>query len=126
MSRKENRGIIDAYQKMLNDGTAFKEVDLTMHSEPDMGLATGAVSDSPLGDRVNENDRDSNIVEDDGYGEFDSIMEQRMNKLRNKAGVGGRSSGSGGNSEIISLKKRVKKLEEAIMLVMETQTKLIG
>ena len=124
MSKKDNRKMISAYEKMLQDGTAFKEVDLTMHSEPSMVDAGGSAM---LGEPINENDKDSNIVEDDGYGEFDSIMEQKMSNLRQKAGnrTGGTRGTHNSNSEIMSLKKRVKRLEEALVLVMETQTTLI-
>ena len=133
MSSQENKGIISAYQKMLEDGTAFKEVDLTMHDRPDMSVATGnkqdapiGISENPLGDVVNEHEDNVN-----NYTEFDSAMEQRINSLRNKMDGGGvrKTGGTIAKSpqqEIISLKKRVKKLEEALMLVMETHEKLLG
>jgi hypothetical protein len=127
MSKQENRKMISAYEKMLVDGTAFKEVDLTMHTQPDAADIEGMGASSPLGEHEPINENDNNIVEDDGYGEFDSIMEQKMNKLRQKAGRGGTSTGGGGNpsKELMGLKKRVAKLEEAMILIMETQTTLI-
>lgn len=128
MSKEENRGMINAYEKMLKDGTAFKKVDMTMHTEPDIAVAAGERKESieltrnPLGERVDE-------MDDGSYTEFDSMMEQRINSLRNKMG-GARSGGVSGNKstqqEILSLKKRVKQLEEALMLVMETHEKLLG
>lgn len=126
MSKQENRKMISAYENMLKDGTAFKEVDLTMHTQPDMADAQG-MGASPLGEHEPINENDNNIVEDDGYGEFDSIMEQKMSNLRQKAGKGGGTRGTGGNpsKELTVLKKRVAKLEEAMILIMETQTTLI-
>ena len=121
MSREDNRSMINAYEKMLQDGSAFREIDTTMHTNPSVSEASGTISDNPLGDRVDNNN--DNIVPDE-YAEFDTVMEQRMNNLRQKAGMGGGNSG-GGSNEIQSLKNRIKKLEEAITLVMETQTKLI-
>lgn len=121
MSRDDNRKMISAYEKMLQDGTAFKEIDTSMVTEPDMAVATGALNDNPLGDPINDsinNRRSSNIVEDDGYGEFDSIMEKKMHELR----MSGKKHSS---NEFVSLKKRVKRLEEAMTLVMDSQTKLI-
>lgn len=119
MSREENRKMISAYEKMLQDGTAFKKVDTSMLSEPDLAVATGQINDSPLGDPIAANRSPSSpIVEDDGYGQFDSLMEKRMHELR-------ASGNKHSNNEFLNLKKRVKRLEEAITLVMETQTKLI-
>jgi hypothetical protein len=136
MSKEKNRNIINAYEQMLKDVSAFKEVDLTMHTEPDLGEATGArggepipqISDNPMGQPINEYEEDSG-----NYSEFDSVMEQRMNSLRNK--MQGKKGGTRGNSggtvtisqkEFISLKTRVKRLEEALTLVMETHEQLLG
>lgn len=128
MSREDNRKYMNAYEKMLKDGSAFKQIDMQMSESPSVGdLERG--DSAPLGNKVNERRNDNQIVDDnDGdYSEFDSVMEQRMNKLRNKAGMSKNiSSGGGINKEIQILKSKVKKLEEALMLVMETQTKLIG
>jgi len=124
MSKEDNRKMISAYEKMLADGTAFREVDLTMHDQPDVGQASGAINESPLGDQVPNKDTTVDSSPDDGYGEFDSVMEQRMDALRRKA-----SGSSGGKNPpqngISGLRKRIEKLEEALLLVMETQTKLI-
>lgn len=120
MSRDDNRKMISAYEKMLQDGTAFKEVDTSMVTEPDLSVATGKINDNPLGDPINDsiNNRGSNIIEDNGYGEFDSLMEKKMHELR----MSGKKHSS---NEFINLKKRVKRLEEAMTLVMDSQTKLI-
>lgn len=122
--------MISAYEQMLKDGTAFKEVDLTMHTQPDVSEATGArgepintqISDNPMGQPLNDDGDDA------PYSEFDSVMEQRMNSLRSKirGKSGGTSTSPNQNREITSLKKRVARLEEALSLVMETHEKLLG
>ena len=132
MSKEENRKMISAYEQMLQDGTAFKQVDMTMHTEPDISEASGArggdpipqISNNPMGQPVG----DDNIVEDDSYSQFDSVMEQRMASLRNKVrgNSGGTVTSPNQNKEIASLKKRVARLEEALALVMETHEKLLG
>ena len=132
MSVEEVKNIRSAYEKMLEDGTAYKEVDMTMHNEPDMEVVTGkkdeitaqpALTENPLGEVVDEhNDNDND------YTEFDSVMEQRINSLRNKMQSGGvrKTPRPPKNNEIASLKNRVKKLEEAMMLIMETHERLLG
>lgn len=136
MSKKENRAMISAYEQMLKDGSAFQQVDMTMHTTPDVAEATGTrggepintqISDNPMGQPLDEQyDDGGGYRNNDQYTEFDSVMEQRMNSLRNK--VRGKSSASSPNQnkEIASLKKRVARLEEALTLVMETHEKLLG
>ena len=76
MSKEENRKMISAYEQMLKDGTAFKEVDLTMHTQPDVSEATGArgepintqISDNPMGQPLNDDGDDA------PYSEFDSVI----------------------------------------------------
>lgn len=135
-SKAENRKMISAYEKMLKDGTAFKEVDMTMHTEPSVAMAEGG-----LGERVNEQDigtrdvrpavdEESFIDENTDFSAHDDFMQQRIDSLRRKMGKtnesGTRGNPSNTNKEIISLKKRVAKLEEALMLIMETHEKLLG
>lgn len=138
MSKEENRKMISAYEQMLKDGSAFKQVDMTMHSQPDIAEATGSrggepintqISDNPMGQPLDEQyDDGGGYRNNDQYTEFDSVMEQRMNSLRNKirGKSGGTSTSPNQNREIASLKKRVARLEEALALVMETHEKLLG
>ena len=133
MSSKENRNIISAYERMVEDGSAFKEVDMTMHNEPNISEITGARESSSfaLGEVVNEDDE---VIDKEdshnNYNSFDSAMEQRINSLRNKMNGKNAIKKQGiiksSQQEIASLKKRVEKLEEALMLVMETHERLIG
>jgi len=129
-TKDENRGMINAYDKMLKDGTAFKDVDMTMNSNPNMAEAQGIgvqETSAPLGEVVNNgDDGDRDVVNDNDYSKFDSVMEQKMANLRNKAGMSSGRTNKTSNNEMEKLKRRVKKLEEALMLVIETQTKLIG
>jgi len=119
----------EAYRKMLEDGSAFKEVDMTMHTEPDIMEAQGVGNN--LGERVEDNS--SNAVQEnernDNYEEFDSAMEERINNLKSKIKNGGKITTTGTlktptQKKIMALEKRVQKLEEALMLVMETQSQL--
>lgn len=134
-SKKQNRKMISAYEKMLKDGSAFKEVDMTMHTEPSIAAAEGG-----LGERVDEQDigtrdvqpvRDENsfIDEHTDFTAHDTEMERRIASLRNK--MNGNPTNESGtragnpNAEIVSLKKRVAKLEEALILIMKTHEKLL-
>lgn len=130
MSKEENRGMIDAYQQMLKDGTAFKEVDIGMLTEPDISEASGVATRdvipeaNPLGDKVETPERQYH----NDYSEYDSVMEQRINRLRQK--TSGRNTGTGtlerkGKSRLALLEKKVAQLEEALMLVMETHEQLL-
>jgi predicted nucleic acid-binding Zn-ribbon protein len=125
MSKEENRGMIDAYQKMLQNGSAFKEVDMRMDEAPSLGMAERGLGDA-VDTRVveQEQEQEQNFTD---YSEHDSVMQERINSLRNKMNGGGGTRNSGSpQQELISLKKRVAKLEEALMLIMETHEKLIG
>lgn len=131
-SKAQNRKMISAYEQMLKDGTAFKEVDMTMHTEPDVAMADGG-----LGERVDEQDigtRDRQPVQDENsfidehtdFSAHDTEMERRIKSLRNKMKGNPTNENTGNsNAEIVSLKKRVAKLEEALILIMKTHEKLL-
>jgi len=127
MSVEDVKKIRSAYERMLQDGTAFKEVDMSMMVEPDVSMAQGSLGDrvetpsKPKEEPVNERN--------DDYTEHDNYMQQRINSLRAKMKGGGRVNESGNSNmtkEVMALKKRVQKLEEALMLVMETHEKILG
>ena len=132
MSVEDVKNIRSAYERMLADGSAFREVDMSMMTEPNVEIAKGA----PLGDRVNETaqprqGRDTppeDYEHHTDYTEHDSYIQDRINRLRAKM-KGGRVNEGGGASntskELLKLKKRVEKLEEALMIVMETHEKLL-
>lgn len=119
-----------AYEKMLQSGEAFKEVDMTMPMEPNLAEVQG------MGEKI---DNSNNIVEQtpaqsgpvSDYSHFDSVMEERVNNLKNKMNGGkvtvskniGRIK-TPAMKEIESLKKRIEKLEEALIMVMDVQQQL--
>jgi hypothetical protein len=122
---------ISAYEKMLQDGTAFKEVDMTMHSEPNLMEAQGASSRSIDNEELIYPNKDEGIGErrQDNFEEFDSVMEQRISNLRRKMNGEGSEIKVGKlmtptQKEIASLKKRIAKLEEALIVIMQTQEQL--
>jgi len=135
MSTADVVNIKSAYDKMLEDGSAFKEVDMSQNTAPNLTMA-----EHGLGDKVNESqprqqppqkqiDNDSFIDDNTDFSHHDSVVEQRMSSLRNKmkgGGISTKKSRARENKEIIALKKRVSKLEEALILVMETHEQLIG
>jgi len=131
MSKEDVKNIRSAYEKMLEDGSANKKVDMSMLVEPDVTTIEG------LGDQIEKpvQQQPKEEVNDDtdytDYSEHDNYMEQRINSLRKKMNEK-KGIKTGGtlktktSREIDALKKRVEKLEEALMLVMETHENLIG
>ena len=117
-----------AYNKMFEDGTAFKPIHISQPS-PSMTEAGGS-GDSPdnyIGEKLERdttNQPDKPDKPEPDYSEFDSIMEQRVNNLRNGGGDSNNSGGTNTN-EINDLKSRVNLLEQALSLVMEQQKPLI-
>lgn len=108
----------DAYSKMLEDGSAFKEVDMSMHTEPNLAEAQGV--GRGLGDKKKSNEHTD-------YTKFDNHMEERMQSLRDK--MNGKSTVKTNvdeSKEILLLKKRIKKIEEALILIMKTHEELLG
>lgn len=122
---------ISAYEKMLKDGSAFKKIDMQkitnqMYAQAEGGSGGGNM---PLGDPVKEvtNEEEEHI----DWTAVDEGMQRRMNALREKIDNKKDGNTSTKNSfnesqEIKKLKARVKRLEEALMVVMETQEKLLG
>jgi len=129
---------INAYEKMLQDGSANKVVDMTMDTKPDLGEAIGKTSktsnmnSSPLGEATQNQVNDRNVYIEDNYSAFDDHMESRINALRNK--IKGNVSESGmskvgklmtpAQKEIQILKERISKLENVMIMIMETQAQL--
>ena len=124
MSTNDVINIKSAYEKMLEDGSANRKVDMSMVVEPDVGTAEG------LGDKVNETAQPRQPEQEQDnhtdYTEHDSHIQGRIDSLRTKMnGVKSKKVRNNEAREIASLKKRVEKLEEALMLVMETHEKLL-
>lgn len=134
MSKEDVKKIRSAYESMLEDGSANKKVDMSMVVEPSVENI-----ESGLGDRIEAAEssmtKKDDVIEEEqhnDYTEHDNYIDQRMNslktKLSEKKGAPRIKIGAltRANQEISSLKKRVEKLEEALMLVMETHEQLIG
>ena len=127
MSEKMN-----AYEKMLQDGSAFKEVDMTMNTGPNLDEAQGA--GNSLGERVDNTQEQKEQVQDlhTDFTHFDNHMEERINSLRNKmkngevqvkSKVGKLMTPT--QKRIVELEKRINKLEEVMLLIMETHEQLL-
>lgn len=109
-----------AYEKMFEDGTAFKPIKIDQPSPENPGGGFGGGGDP---DRPPEVD----------YSLFDEHMKERVNEKieSKKAAIGNPSrpepppSPQAGGDRIAVLERRIKLLEQAIGLVMETQTKLM-
>lgn len=125
---------ITAYEKMLKDGSAFKKIDMNKIAAQqyaaagmaDAGGGKGA-PEVPLG--TPSTNEQSGLEEDHtDWSAVDAAMEKRMNALKEKMKGGSTSTKQPLNEsqEIMKLKKRVQKLEEALIVVMQTQEKLLG
>lgn len=120
-----NAEIISAYERMLQSGKANEKIIISQPT-PDnpSGKAFGgggfddplkvATGEEPIGKKINETD-------DSDYSEFDSKMRNLIEAKKKKAGIT-----TPDVDEFSKLKNRVKKVEEALMLIMETHTKLLN
>jgi hypothetical protein len=122
---------LTAYEKMLQDGTAFKKINMDniqkqIYAEARTSAsANGKDIGVPLGDPTNNNPvKENNNLEydDTDFSAIDEAMQRRMNSLRSK--IHGKKA-TNENIEIAKLEKRVKRLEEALMVIMEAHEKLL-
>lgn len=131
MSVEDVKNIRSAYERMLQDGTAFKEVDMSMMTEPDVTIAKGGLGDKVDSPHPRKRQPEQEQIQEryDDYTEHDNYVQQRIDRLRAKMNgkrVNESDDVSNTSKEILKLKKRVQKLEEALMLVMETHEKILG
>jgi hypothetical protein len=125
---------LTAYEKMLKDGSAFKKIDMQkitnqMYAQAEGGVGGGSEPSTPLGDPVNETSNSGLEEDHTDWSAVDEAMQKRMNALKEKAARGGSTSTKkplNESQEIKKLKARVQRLEEALVVVMETQEKLLG
>lgn len=119
---------LTAYEKMLNDGSAFKRIDMDrigrqMNAEATISAGAGGKDVStPLGDPKQVKEESNMEYDDTDFSAIDEAMQRRMNSLRSK--IHEKKTGNE-NIEIAKLKKRVKRLEEALMVIMEVHSKLL-
>lgn len=126
----EHSKILEKYEKMFEDGSAYQPIHLNQ-PEPSIASITGAVEekpDMPLGDQVVREEFMDDPHKD--YTESDAYMQQRVDEIRNKRGNttmhdNNQNVRVQNNGDYRKLEKRIEMLEQALTLVMETQTKLI-
>lgn len=132
---------LSAYEKMLKDGSAFKRINMQkiqnqQYARAGMGGHDNDVhsgQSSPLGESTV-----GSQLEDDhtDFSAVDEAMQRRINALKEKMNskpqvrhpvpMLSTEMATGGTEDIVKLKRRVKQLEEAVMLLMKTQSKLLG
>lgn len=123
MSVEDVKNIKSAYEKMFENGSAFKKIDMPMVLNDPSNNPEAATM--PLGEEVKPKPTKEEPEPD--FSEVDRRMQERLksriNSLKEKTGV---SKDTDVIREMNKLKQRVKTLEEALSLVMETQEKLLG
>lgn len=121
----EHSKILEKYEQMFKDGSAYKPIHIAQ-PQPNVSEVTGAVEKpaSPLGEPVRRDNFQDEVVTD--YSQFDSQMEQRINEMRNRNPNNNNDNVIvQNNSDYKKLEKRIDLLEQALSLVMSTQKKLI-
>jgi hypothetical protein len=125
MSVEDVVKIKGAYEKMLQDGSAFKKIDMPLVMEPNLAEAEHGLGDKVDNTQLKENNQPQE--EEYDWSAVDEAMQRRMNSL--KAKMNDQSTGQLNSSDakrITMLEKKVAKLEQALMLVMETHERLLG
>ena len=122
----EHSKILAKYEKMFEDG--FPEPIHLSQPQPNMSEMNGAAEEkpnTPLGEPVKkENFQDDESHQPD-YTESDAYMEGKINEMRNRGTQDNNPNVPVQNDVIERLKKRIDLLEQALTLVMETQSKMI-
>lgn len=122
----EHSKILEKYEKMFEDGSAYKPIRLSQ-PQPSMAEVQGAGVEEkpniPLGEQVNRDNFQNDSQPD--YTESDAYMQNKINEMKNKNPNDNNQNVSVQNDVIVRLRKRVDLLEQALTLVMETQSKLI-
>ena len=119
----EHSRILEKYEKMFEDGSAYKPIRLAQ-PQPSMAEVEGAKpepSNIPLGEQVDKDVFMDN--QDTDYTQFDNTMEERISKL--KEAHNNTSDVNVQPNVIEKLIRRIELLEKGVSLVMETQTKLL-
>jgi len=111
--------VVDAYQKMFEDGSAFKPIKIQQPSPDNEGGRSGG----PMGE---SEEIDYSLFDNHMKGMIEDKIEAKKSgknlMMENKS----RSTKTKvSNKQYKELKNRVALLEQALQLVMETQTKLL-
>ena len=126
-----------AYERMLKDGSAFKKFDMKKieqqkHREESVAVAgNGTVPSAPLGDPVDasipeETHNSDPNYDDTDWSDVDAGMSRRMLSLKSKINERKSAIVNGENKRLAVLEKKVKKLEKALMLIMESHEQLMS
>jgi len=121
----EHSKILEKYEKMFETGEAYKPIRINQPM-PSMSEAMGGGgrSEIPLGEQVNRGEEYIDPHAD--YSEFDASMQARVDAIRNRNPHNNNSNVSvQNNGDYAKLEKRIEMLEQALSLVMETQTRLL-
>jgi len=123
----EHSKILEKYEKMFEDGSAYKPIRLSQ-PQPSMAEMEGAgvveeKPNIPLGDQVNRDNFQNDGQPD--YSESDAYMEGKINEMRTRNTQDNNPNVNVQPDVIKRLIKRIDLLEQALTLVMETQSKLI-
>lgn len=120
-AKGENMSEISAYEKMFEDGSAFEKIEIAQPTPDNPGGGmSGGDPDSPGVDySLFDNHMDGMIKE--------KIEAKKAAALGNPARPDPPPSpmAPGATDKMIRLEKRIELLEQALSLVMETQTKLM-
>ena len=121
MSVEDVKKIKSAYEKMFEDGSAYKKINMPMVlNEPNMNEVEG----KPLGEAIKKSSKTVEPEPEEDFSDVDRRMQERL-KAR-MSSLKGKTQDTDMVKEMNSLKQRVKTLEEALSLVMETQEKILG
>lgn len=119
-----NAEIISAYEKMIRSGKASKPIIISQPTpENPNGRPFGGEAIDPLKVATGEVGEPRKIINENepepDYSDFDDKMRNLIAEKKRKM------SESNGSDEMSKLKRRIEKIEEALTLVMDTQTKLL-
>lgn len=126
----EHSNILAKYEKMFEDGSAYKPIKLNQQMPSSAEAGGGAPkSDIPLGDPGAGGGGDPKALFNE---EFDSSRSDLMERKIAEAMQSGNPNPHDNTSNVTvqnesyeRLEKRIALLEQALSLVMETQTKLL-
>lgn len=109
---------LSAYEKMFKDGTAFQKIEIAQPTpnNPGGGMSGGADPDREI---------DYSVFDDHMKGMIQEKIEAKKSKATGNPERPGPSSSPQDNHRITRLEERIKLLEQALSLVMETQTKIL-
>lgn len=124
----EHSKILEKYEKMFETGEAYNPIKINQPM-PSMSEAMGGGGEvkpnTPLGEPIT-NEEEMIVDPHADYSEFDASMQQRVDAIRNRTPHNNNENVMvQNNGDYKKLEKRIEMLEQALSLVMETQTRLL-